>query len=491
MFMNENYINYCINVDGKIITRSVTKKFFLVIFAAFKFICDRLFALIGLILFSPIMLVIAIIIKLDSKGPIIFKQIRTGKGGRNINIYKFRTMIVSNNVRDFTTKDKHTRVGAFLRKTSLDELPQLFSIFLGNMSFIGPRPWIPEYYENMNDIQRQRYCVRPGLTGLAQVSGRNKISIFDKINYDLEYIKNYSLHQDIKIVFLTIKAVIKGSGADAGKDTIKKELTKLKNQTDINEALTLKKEMDLVSIIVPVYNAEKYLDTTIETVLNQTYSHWELILVNDCSIDGSRKIYEKFKKDRRIKWINLKTNSGAAVARNKGIEFANGRYICFLDADDLWKKNKLEKQILFMKRLECAFSFTGYEFANEMGLPNGKKVYIPTKINYRQALKNTTIWTSTVMFDMNKLSKDDIYMPNVRRGQDTATWWKVLKITKYAYGLNNILSYYRRTNNSLSSNKIKALKRTWYLYRKVEHLGIIYSFYNFSFYCFNAVKRRV
>lgn len=227
MFMNENYIKYCINVDGKIITRSVIKKFFLVIFAAFKFICDRLFALIGLILFSPIMLVIAIIIKLDSKGPIIFKQNRTGKGGRNINIYKFRTMIVSNNVRDFTTKDKHTRVGAFLRKTSLDELPQLFSIFLGNMSFIGPRPWIPEYYENMNDIQRQRYCVRPGLTGLAQVSGRNKISIFDKINYDLEYIKNYSLHQDIKIVFLTIKAVIKGSGADAGKDTIKKELEKL------------------------------------------------------------------------------------------------------------------------------------------------------------------------------------------------------------------------------------------------------------------------
>ena len=151
MFMNENYIKYCINVDGKVITRNFLKKMSVVIFAIFKFIFDRLFALIGLILFSPIMLIIAIIIKIDSKGPVIFKQIRTGKGGKNIFVYKFRTMVVSNNVRDFTKKDKHTKVGTILRKTSLDELPQLFSILVGNMSFIGPRPWIPDYYDNMND----------------------------------------------------------------------------------------------------------------------------------------------------------------------------------------------------------------------------------------------------------------------------------------------------------------------------------------------------
>ena len=489
--MNGNYIDYYINVDGKVITRNIFKKMSVVIFAIFKFIFDRLFALIGLLLFSPIMLIIAIIIKIDSKGPVIFKQIRTGKGGKNIYVYKFRTMVVSNNVRDFTKKDKHTKVGTILRKTSLDELPQLFSILIGNMSFIGPRPWIPEYYDNMNDTQRHRYCVRPGLTGLAQANGRNKLTIFDKINYDLEYIKNYSLHQDIKIIFLTIKAVIKGSGADAGKDTIKNELAKLENQTDITDSSILDNKKDLVSIIVPVYNAEKYLDITIKTVLDQTYTHWELLLINDCSIDNSKKKYEKYKKDRRIRWINLKTNSGAANARNKGIELANGRYICFLDADDLWDKNKLEKQVFFMKKNDCAFSYTGYEFADELGIPNGKKVYVPNRINYRHALKNTTIWTSTVMFDMFKLHKEDIYMPNVRRGQDTATWWKVLKKIKYAYGINNILSFYRRTNSSLSSNKIKALKRTWHLYRRVEHLGILYSFYNFCFYVFNAIKRRI
>ncbi len=247
---------------------------------------------------------------------------------------------------------------------------------------------------------------------------------------------------------------------------------------------------DLVSIIVPVYNAEKFLKDTIETVLNQSYDNWELLLINDCSSDDSKKIARPFLSGK-VKWIDMKKNGGAALTRNKGIEEAKGKFICFLDADDLWNSKKLEKQINFMKEKDCTFSFTGYEFADENGAPNGKKVFVPSKINYRQALKNTTIWTSTVMFDMEKLNKDDIYMPNVKRGQDTATWWKVLKKINYAYGLNEILSYYRRTNESLSANKIKALKRTWNLYRNVEHLGIIKSLYNFCLYCFNAIKRRV
>ena len=247
---------------------------------------------------------------------------------------------------------------------------------------------------------------------------------------------------------------------------------------------------DLVSIIIPVYNAEKFINDTINTVLNQTYQNYEVIFVNDCSTDNSVNIIKKY-KDKRIKIINNKTNSKAAITRNNGIKEASGRYICFLDADDLWDKEKLQKQVKFMKEKDCAFSFTGYEFADEKGRPNGKKVFIPEKINYKQALKNTTIWTSTVMFDMDKLSKEDIYMPIVDRGQDTATWWKVLKKIDYAYGLNEILSFYRRTNNSLSANKLTALKRTWNLYRNVEHLNIISSFYNFIIYCFNAVKRRI
>lgn len=248
----------------------------------------------------------------------------------------------------------------------------------------------------------------------------------------------------------------------------------------------------LVSIIIPVYNASRFLEETINSIQEQTYSNWEAIFIDDCSSDNSYDIIKQYQKnDKRIKVIKNKINNGVAISRNNGIDYAKGEYLCFLDADDKWHPKKLEKQINFMQELNCEFSFTGYQFANEKCNPNGKIVSVPNKINYKQALKNTTIWTSTVMFDMGKLTKDDIYMPNIKRGQDTATWWKVLKKIEYAYGLNEVLSYYRRTNNSLSANKLTALKRTWNLYRNVEHLNILSSFYNFCWYCFNAVRRRV
>lgn len=247
---------------------------------------------------------------------------------------------------------------------------------------------------------------------------------------------------------------------------------------------------ELVSIIIPVYNAEKFIDETISTVLDQTYTNWELLLVNDCSTDNSLKLIQKYLKDSRIKLINNKTNSRAAISRNNGIKEAKGRYICFLDADDKWNAEKLEKQIKFMKDKNCAFSFTSYEFADEECKPNGKKVIVPETITYKQALKNTTIWTSTVMFDMSKLSKEDIYMPNVK-SEDTASWWSILKKIDCAYGLKDVLSYYRRSEGTLSSNKFEAIKRTWNLYRNIEHLNMFKSAYCFFWYALRAVMRRI
>ena len=246
-----------------------------------------------------------------------------------------------------------------------------------------------------------------------------------------------------------------------------------------------------ISIIVPVYNAEKYLEDTIKSVLCQTYTNFELILVNDCSTDTSLEIIKKYiVLDKRIKLINLASNGGPALARNNGIKKCNGRYVCFIDSDDLWVKDKLEKQIKFINDYKCAFSYTGYEFTNSNGIPNGKKVFVPKKINYKQALKNTTIFTSTVMIDLTLLKKEDIYMPNVK-SEDTACWWKILKKVTYAYGLNEILSYYRRDRKTLSSNKLEAIKRIWHLYREQEKLDIFLSVYCFLGYAFNAVKRRV
>jgi len=248
----------------------------------------------------------------------------------------------------------------------------------------------------------------------------------------------------------------------------------------------------LVSIVVPVYNAARFMDDTIQSVLNQTYQNWELLLVDDCSSDDSVQIIKKYqKKDERIKLFELSKNSGAAIARNTGIDNSKGRYLAFLDADDLWIKNKLELQVTFMQEKNAAFSFTGYEFADENGKPNGKKVHVPQTITYKQALKNTTIYTSTVMQDMFQLSKKLIYMPNLKRGQDTATWWKILKTLDFAWGIDKNLAYYRRTTSSLSANKLTALKRTWNIYRNIERLSLIYSFYCFSVYTVNAIKRRI
>lgn len=209
---------------------SLLRKVSRFIFFLFKSLFDFVVAFIGLVILFPLMVLIGVLIKLDSRGPILFKQKRTGKNGKVFNLYKFRSMVKENDVHDFNREDSTTRVGAFLRKTSLDELPQLINILFFQMSFIGPRPWIVDYYDNMNEVQRHRCDVLPGLTGLAQCSGRNSITIFDKINYDLYYVKNYSLWLDLKIIYLTVKTVLSKKGLEMGKSSIKNELDALKNQ---------------------------------------------------------------------------------------------------------------------------------------------------------------------------------------------------------------------------------------------------------------------
>ena len=199
-------------------------------YAIFKRILSFLIATVGLMALSPIFLLIILAIKLDDKGPAFFKQLRTGKGGQNFYIYKFRTMRVDNDALDFAHENQYTRIGRFLRKTSLDELPQLINIVRGEMCFIGPRPWMVEYFKYFNEEQKHRVDVLPGITGLAQAKGRNAIDVFDKINYDLEYIRHYSLKEDIKVVFLSVETVLAQTGADASKSALQDELQSLKSQ---------------------------------------------------------------------------------------------------------------------------------------------------------------------------------------------------------------------------------------------------------------------
>ena len=250
---------------------------------------------------------------------------------------------------------------------------------------------------------------------------------------------------------------------------------------------------ELVSIIVPVYNVQNFIVETIESVLAQTYTNWELLLIENGSTDGTRELLEQYlqeQTDERIKCYMMGTNVGAAAARNYGMDVSTGRFVAYLDSDDLWMPEKLELQVAFMEQYQAAFSFTGYEFADFKGKGTGKVVKVPATINYKQALQNTTIFTSTVMFDTTKLPKSELHMPKVK-SEDTALWWRILRGGVKAYGLQKNLVLYRRSSNSLSANKVEALRRIWNLYRKEEKLGLLFSAYNFCLWAWRAVKRRV
>lgn len=195
-----------------------------------KKVLDKMIAGVLLIILAIPMLMIAIAIKIEDGGPIIYKSKRMGKNLKTFNTYKFRSMKLER--KELQSELSHdemiTKVGKVIRKTSLDELPQLFNILKGEMSFIGPRPWIPEYYEWFTEEQKKRSDVLPGISGLAQVKGRNGISIFKKLEYDMQYINNMSFGQDIKIIFETLKTVFSKTDAEITERGIKEEINELK-----------------------------------------------------------------------------------------------------------------------------------------------------------------------------------------------------------------------------------------------------------------------
>ncbi|HDX9638875.1 TPA: glycosyltransferase family 2 protein [Bacillus mobilis] len=239
----------------------------------------------------------------------------------------------------------------------------------------------------------------------------------------------------------------------------------------------------LVTIITPVYNSEKYIGQTIQSVLSQTHENWEMFIADDCSSDNTAKVVNEF-QDERIKYFKLDENSGAAVARNKALEKAKGRYIAFLDADDMWKPEKLEKQLRFMLENQVGFSFTGYEILKEK---DNKIISVPEKLNYSQFMKNTIIGTLTVM--INKDIVGDVRLVNVKKDHDSMTWAKILRSGNLAYGLNESLAYYRKVEGSISNDKFKAAKNHWNNCRNIEKLSLPKCLYYFFFYGVNAVKK--
>ena len=244
-----------------------------------------------------------------------------------------------------------------------------------------------------------------------------------------------------------------------------------------------------ISIITPVFESELFIKLTIESVLNQTYQNWELIIIDDASSDGSVKIAESFAvKDERIKFIKLDSNQGAAAARNRGIKEASGRYIAFLDSDDLWHEEKLYKQLKFMKKNHYAFTYTGFEKINEEGKVIGAIFPYKEEVCYYDLLKSNHIGCLTAMVDL-KILGCKMYMPDIKKRQDQGLWLKILKEIDKAYCLYEILGQYRIREGSISVNKIDNLKYQWKLYRNIEKINIVKSFYYMIFYVFYGMKK--
>ncbi len=244
---------------------------------------------------------------------------------------------------------------------------------------------------------------------------------------------------------------------------------------------------DLVSVITPSYKSEKFIAQTIESVLAQTYKNWEMIIVDDVSSDNSNKIIEKYiNKDSRIKLIKLEINSGPAIARNRAIKEAKGRYIAFLDADDLWKAEKLEKQIDFMNKSNLSFTYSSYDLIDEEDNDLGS-FKTKDKITYDELLKTNSIGCLTAIYDTERLGK--IYMPNILKRQDYGLWLKILKKINKTQGIVEPLATYRILKNSVSSNKLKAAKYQWKIYREVENINIFKSLYYFIHYTYNGLKK--
>lgn len=249
-----------------------------------------------------------------------------------------------------------------------------------------------------------------------------------------------------------------------------------------------KESKSLISIIMPAYNCEDFISIAINSVLNQTYQNWELIIIDDCSTDNTSEIVMHFEIiDSRIKLDKLNENSGAAVARNRGVELSNGEYISFLDSDDVWNLEKLSYQLSYMKNNGINFSCTSYKKIDQDGKDINIIVEAPRITTYRDLLKNNC-GNSTVMYNCKTLGK--FFIPNIKKRNDYVMWLQILKKENYLYGIDKVLCEHRIRSNSLSENKSSLIKYHWQVYTKIEKLSYFYSCYLMIYWMSKTIKKK-
>ncbi len=240
-----------------------------------------------------------------------------------------------------------------------------------------------------------------------------------------------------------------------------------------------------ISIITPCYNVSEFIADAMDSVLKQTYQEWEMIIIDDHSTDDSIAIVKRYEQlDSRIKLFQTDENSGSAtIPRNVGIQNAQGDYIAFLDADDMWAPQKLEKQLRLAQAKNAALVFSNYEKINSLGKQDNRTILAPKVLSYKQLLKGNQIGCLTAMYSVDLLGK--CYFKSTKH-EDYVLWLSLLKKGYLAYNVSEVLAFYRVGRKSLSSNKLKALSWTWNIYRREEGLSIVKSVYLFIQYVFRA-----
>jgi teichuronic acid biosynthesis glycosyltransferase TuaG len=244
----------------------------------------------------------------------------------------------------------------------------------------------------------------------------------------------------------------------------------------------------VVSIVTPAFNAARTIGQAIQSAQGQTFQNWEMVVVDDCSTDDTCLVVKQYAdSDSRVRLLRQASNGGPAHARNAALRAAVGRYIAFLDSDDIWLPEKLQRQLAFMQGIGCALTFTGYQVIREDGIRGGAVIEVPSKVDYEGLLLTNVIGCLTAVYDTEVVGK--VYTPLIRKREDHALWLKILKMGHEAWGIDECLALRRIRSNSDSANKLEAAVCQWRMYRDVECLPFLKRLYCFANYAYHGYRK--
>ncbi len=493
-----------------------------------KRLLDILICVLLTVVLSPLLLLIALCVKLYDRGPVFYRQERLTQYGRVFRIIKYRSMRVDSENQSGARlaakgDDRITPVGRLLRKIHFDELPQLFNIIKGDMSIVGPRPERPEIaamYEKEIPEFSYRLKVKAGLTGYAQVYGKYNTRPYDKLKLDLTYIENYSLLMDLQLVATTVKILFQKENtegvetfqqtASEGNEILAGDTESMERQVQetirelkleetssglidksgvsYEDAAALPKGIRakdvaaphlpglLVTVIIPVYNGASTLKAAIDSVLAQdmhfesadrigrgSIQEMEILVVDDNSTDDPDQVMREYESDPRVIYLHNRERLGAAKSRNRGVLLARGKYVAFLDADDMWRPDKLKKQFRRIFETRDVLCCTGRELIRPDGSRTGRTIGVKPVITYKDMLMNNQVNCSSVVM----LTEVARRYPMIHEDshEDYITWMSILNRYDEVCAVDEPLLLYRVTSTGKSGGKLKSAKMRYRAYR--------------------------